>query len=181
MTNSNQKLARLMAQVSLGDRAAFKTLYEHTAPDVMGLLRSMLRQGDLAEDLLQDTFVKVWHRAGDYHPERGQVSTWIASIARYAAIDALRARKIRRGDDSLLDNLRDQRPSAFEQLAGDAQEERLHHCMGTLSDDQKQSISLAFFGGYTHDELASQLDKPLGTVKAWIRRGLSKLRECLEQ
>lgn len=181
MASANESLIKLMAQVALGDRRAFQSLYEETAPDIMGLLSSMLRQRELAEDLLQDTFVKVWHRASDYHPERGQVTTWIASIARYAAIDSLRSRKIRQGDDSGLSTLADENPDALERIAGLSEQQKLYHCMDTLSAEQKQSISLAFYRGYTHDELAQQLNSPLGTVKAWVRRGLKKLRECLEQ
>ncbi len=178
---SDQQLVHLVAQVALGDRAAFKALYDQTAPNIMGLLRSMLRNEGLEEDLLQDTFIKVWHRAGDYHSERGRVTTWIASIARNAAIDALRAAKIRQGDDALVSSLPDETRDAFTQLASHADEALLHNCMGTLNEDQKHSIGLAFFAGYTHPELANQLGKPLGTVKAWVRRGLSKLKECLEK
>ncbi|MFK7831042.1 MAG: sigma-70 family RNA polymerase sigma factor [Congregibacter sp.] len=180
-TASNDALVTLMARVSMGDRSAFKILYEETAPNIMGLLGSMLRQKDLAEDLLQDTFVKVWHRASDYHPERGQVTTWIASIARYAAIDTLRASKLRPSSDIPMETLSDSAAETLELLASQSDQERLYYCMDVLSAEQKQSISLAFFRGYTHDQLAEQLDTPLGTVKAWIRRGLLKLRECLER
>lgn len=181
MSESNPALARLMSRVSLGDRGAFQSLYEETSPHIMGLLQSMLSQRELAEDVLQDTFVKVWHRAGDYHPGRGQVNTWIASIARYGAIDAIRANKVRRGSDDALETIPDGATQALDHIAGDQDEQRLYQCLDTLSADQKQSISLAFFRGYTHDELASQLATPLGTVKAWVRRGLKKLRECLDQ
>lgn len=181
MTASNDALIHLMSRVSLGDRSAFETLYDETSPHVMGLLSSMLRRREVAEDVLQDTFVKVWHRAADYHPERGQVNTWIASIARYAAIDLLREGKHRQTQDDVLDTLPDDAASALEEIAGASEEDRLHYCIGTLSADQRQTITLAFFRGYTHEELASQLARPLGTVKAWVRRGLSKLRECLEQ
>ena len=181
MPETNPALVRLMSRVSLGDRSAFERLYEETSPNIMGLLHSMLPQRDLAEDVLQDTFVKVWHRAADYHPERGQVSTWIASIARYGAIDAIRANSVRRGSDDGLEALPDDASGALDRIAEDQDEQRLYYCLDTLSSDQKQSITLAFFRGYTHDELASQLSTPLGTVKAWVRRGLKKLRECLDQ
>lgn len=180
MRQGNETLVRLMARVSLGDRRAFRSLYEATAPDVSGLLHAMLPSPDAVDDALQDTYVKVWHRADDYHPERGQVNTWIASIARYRAIDMLRSRRIRSGSDAGLAELPDPSEDVFETVSDAREHARLSSCMGTLSDDQQRSISLAFFRGYTHEEVAGEFDTPLGTVKAWIRRGLQKLRECLE-
>lgn len=181
MAQPNEALSALMARVALGDRRAFRSLYDATAPDVTGLLHGLLRQHDAVDDALQDTYVKVWHRAADYHPGRGQVNTWIASIARYRAIDMLRARQRRAGSDDGLTEIPDQQADIIEQLSGASTQQRLGACMDTLSNDQQQSISLAFYRGYTHDELAEAFGTPLGTVKAWIRRGLKKLRECLEQ
>lgn len=180
MSSPNTGHADLLARVALRDRRAFSALYDATAPQVMGLLMGMLRRRDIAEDVLQDTYVKVWHRAADYHPQRGQVNTWIASIARYAAIDALRAEKVRQPDATDVDALADD-GAVTEGLAESVSEEdRLRHCINTLSGDQRQTISLAFFRGFTHEELAAEMAIPLGTIKAWVRRGLRKLRECLE-
>jgi len=180
MSESNHTLSILLAQTALGDKRAFHALYETTSPQIMGLLMSMLRRRDLAEDLLQDTYVKVWHRAGDYHAQRGQVSTWIASIARYAAIDLLRSEAIRRPASDDTDSAVDPLASASRALVEDEDQSRLLECLDALSSDQRQTISLAFYRGYTHEELALQLATPLGTVKAWIRRGLNRLRECLD-
>lgn len=180
MANDNARLVGLMARVALGDRQAFRALYEATAPDICGLLHSMLEQADAVDDALQDTYVKVWHRAGDYHAERGQVNTWIASIARYLAIDVLRSRQRRPESDVALASLPDLQSNTLDEVSTDAEFARLAACLETLTGDQQQTISLAFFRGYTHEEVASVVDTPLGTVKAWMRRGLRKLRECLE-
>ncbi len=180
MAKDNDTLVALMSRVALGDRRAFRSVYDATASDICGLLHGMLGQADAVDDALQETYVKVWHRAGDYHPDRGQVNTWIASIARYRAIDVLRAKKRRSGTDDELATLPDLRSDVLELVSGDADVDRLASCLETLSGDQQQSISLAFYRGYTHEEVASVFGTPLGTVKAWIRRGLKKLRECLE-
>ena len=181
MSSDQAVLVGLVGKTALGDKAAFKVLYDQTAPQVLGLLMSMLPSRDLAEDVLQDTYLKVWHRAGDYHGERGQVTTWLSSIARYRALDIIRSRSFREGGDAATETTVDEMAaSAMQRAAADVESSRLQTCMGTLSVDQRQSIGLAFFRGFTHDELALQLDVPLGTVKAWIRRGLQKLRECME-
>jgi len=175
------ELNRLIARTALGDREAFKRLYDCTAPQILGLLMGMLRQKELAEDMLQDTYLKVWHRAGDYHADRGQVTTWLASIARYRALDLIRSRQVRhrhaeRPDPSDTDDP----PSPLMMAQCQLEEGRLHDCIEALNNDQRQSIGLAFYRGFTHEELAAQLAVPLGTAKAWIRRGLQQLRQCLE-
>lgn len=184
MTAEQPVLCTLLAKTALGDRNAFKQLYDETSPQLLGLLISMLKHRDVAEDVLQDTFLKVWHRAGDYHADRGQVTTWMSSIARYRALDILRAQGVRRKRDQQQDpteplttELAFALPETDSEVgAGD----RLQDCIHELSEDQRQSIGLAFYRGFTHEELSAQLEVPLGTVKAWIRRGLQQLRRCLE-
>ena len=181
MASEQSELVGVIGQVALGDRSAFKLLYDQTAPQVLGLLMSMLQSRDLAEDVLQDTYLKVWHRAADYHQGRGQVTTWLSSIARYRALDIMRASAIRKGEATDADDTLDEiSPSAMQAVAANLENSRLQTCLETLSSDQRQSIGLAYYRGFTHDELAAQLAVPLGTVKAWIRRGLQKLRECME-
>ena len=177
-----EELRALLSRTALGDRDAFKALYQATSPQILGLLIHMLGQRDRAEDALQDTYIKVWHRARDYHAERGQVNTWLASIARYRALDLLRADKTRQQRASRAKPelaTEDELPDALAQSQSD--NGRLYDCLHQLNDRQRQSIGLAFFRGFTHEELAAQLAAPLGTVKAWIRRGLQQLRLCLEE
>ncbi|MCB1676233.1 MAG: RNA polymerase subunit sigma-70, partial [Halioglobus sp.] len=89
MPVEEEQLRSLLSGTAAGDREAFKTLYEATSPRILGLLVQLLKQRDDAEDALQDTYIKVWHRSGDYHAERGRVNTWLSSIARYHALDIL--------------------------------------------------------------------------------------------
>ena len=184
MTADQTLLCSLLAKTALGDKNAFKQLYDETSPQLLGLLIGMLRHRDLAEDVLQDTFLKVWHRAGDYHADRGQVTTWLSSIARYRALDTLRAQKVRRKRDQQLGADDTVEPGAADSLsqwaANPGEQARRQDCIGELNENQRQSIGLAFYRGFTHEELSTQLEVPLGTIKAWIRRGLQQLRRCLE-
>lgn len=176
MADEQEELESLLARTAMADRAAFHALYGATSPRVYGVLVAMLRDEEIAQDVLQDTYVKVWGRAGEYHADRGQVLSWIIAIARYRALDLLRASK---------------RRSSFEQQAGealslalpqaDAFSELLKECLERLADIQRRSILYAFVHGYTHEELAEREATPVGTVKSRIRRGLQRLRECLEQ
>lgn len=176
------QLAGLLHATASGDRAAFARLYEHTAPRLLGAAVHMLKRRELAEDVLQDLFVKVWHRASEYHAERGSVLTWLYSVQRYLALDKLRAMKPTETlDEELGDALAADEPDpAALAISGDMSA-RVHDCMKTLTDDQRRSVSLAFFEGLTHAELTQRLGTPLGTVKSWIRRGLLSLQRCLEQ
>lgn len=171
-------LARLLARSAQGDRAAFKRLYEDTAPRVFGLLLKMIRERTAAEDVLQETYLRVWHRAGDYHADRGQVISWLVSIARYRALDLLRARRAG-AEPPELELAAEQWPDGV--LSTTAEAGALRRCLDTLSSDQRQSIAFAFFHGLSHGELARRLGTPLGTVKTWIRRGLARLKDCLER
>jgi RNA polymerase sigma-70 factor (ECF subfamily) len=179
LTAQSEDLKALIARTAREDRAAFRALYDATSPRVYGVLVALLRNDDTAQDVLQDTFVKVWARAGEYHSERGEVLSWIIAIARYRALDLLRASR---------------RRSSYEQQAGEsplltlpavsASDEfslRLTDCLDRLAERQRRNIVAAFVRGFTHEELARQENTPLGTIKSRIRRGLQRLRECLEQ
>ena len=193
----NEKLNDLLRATAQGDAQAFKSLYDETSPRLHAVALAMMRDSGLAEDVLQDAFVQVWHRASDYHGERGSVFTWLTTIVRYRAIDMLRKRGhdgangktrpidvdpaeidlLQRGHDGSDDT------SELGPLAGAISSEentRLYDCINRLSDNQQRSIALAFFRGFTHQELADSLAEPLGTIKSRLRRSLLRLKECLE-
>lgn len=172
------ELQELLARTVMGDRAAFHSLYTETSPTVFGVLKQMLPDTAVAEDVLQDAYVKVWSRAGEFHGERGKVLGWIIAIARYRALDVIRANK-RRFEITSEANLVPESVAAD----GGALELKtvLEECMSRLAELQRQSIIGAFVHGWTHEELANQLAQPIGTVKSRIRRGLNLLRECLER
>lgn len=174
-------LAALIYQTALGNQRAFDQLYRQTSPQLFGAALALLRRRDLAEDVLQEAYVKVWHSAGSYQPERGSPATWLGTIVRRCAIDRLRRR--RQEGESLPEEawaaIEDDGPGPLQNLMADMDARRLGKCLDHLDERQRESVSLAFFHGLTHNELAERLATPLGTVKSWVRRGLDKLRACL--
>jgi len=173
----DQTLMGLLAACTLGDRRAFARLYACASPSLYAIVLRLLRRRDWAEEALQDAFVQIWERAADYRPDKGRPLTWMASIARYRAIDFIRSEGRHRSEhgDETLALLADERAR---QVLGGA---RLEECLNELESGQRQCILLSYCEGYSHHELAERLATPLGTVKTWIRRGLQRLKRCLEQ
>lgn len=183
--SSFDELPALLAATARGDEVAFARLYAATSPHLQALLLRMLRRMDWAEEALQDCYLRIWKRSESYAPERGAPMAWLMTIARYRALDLLRARRPEVSDvpdDTDAQPIEavdtSQPPDAHaierEELA------RLEGCMQRLSESERRSVLLAYYHGYTHSELAEKLDTPLGTIKSWVRRGLQQLRACLE-
>jgi len=180
---SRDSLADLLARCALHDRRAFEAIYQQAAPTLYGLLLKLTRDRELAADLLQEGFVRVWQRAGDYRPTLGQPLTWLGSIVRHLAIDRLRRGDHRqRGelDDDGWARLADDGPGPEERLYGEQGDAMIARCLETLDPEPRRAVLLAYFEGLTHDAIAARLDRPLGTVKAWVRRSLHRLKSCLE-
>ncbi|MCC7046753.1 MAG: sigma-70 family RNA polymerase sigma factor [Alphaproteobacteria bacterium] len=167
----------LLARVALGDADAFARLYALTSPRMLGLALRLMRERDRAEDVVQDTFVTVWRKAAQYRPERGAALAWMTTILRHRALDLLRQAAARPTDGLDLAG-----EIAVPALAGRVMDLRtLQACLEELDAQQQRCIQMAFLDGYTHEELALRLDAPIGTVKSWIRRGLTRLKGCLER
>jgi RNA polymerase sigma-70 factor (ECF subfamily) len=179
-----EHLVKLLAAISGGDQRAFAQLYAATSSHLFGLLLRILRRRDWAEEALQDSFLKVWQKAETYAPEKGAPLTWLMTVARYRALDLLR---MKRPEVEMPDEA-DTPPMLLADLAESPEDRavereglgRLKDCMKGLQDEQKRTVLLAYYEGYTHQELARSMNAPLGTVKSWVRRGLARLRECLE-
>lgn len=178
-------LARLLAETAAGDVRAFRQLYDASSAHLFGVLLRILERRDWAEEALQDCYLRVWQKAETYAPDKGAPLTWLQTIARYRALDLLRARRPEVG----MPDEEDAPPLTF--ADGDAVDPearavereglgQLAGCMDALAPEQRRSVLLAYYEGYTHAELARVLKAPLGTVKSWVRRGLLLLRECLE-
>ena len=183
-------LSPLLARTALGDRAAFEALYRASSRHLFGTILRIQPDRSLAEDLLQDVYIKVWHHAGAFETGRAQPMAWLASIARHAAIDSLRRASARvqtisttvAGDDDapdLLDRMPDPNPGPLALLQDAAEQRQVRHCVGELSAEQQQCVALAYYQGLSHSELAEHLAQPLGTVKGWLRRALQSLKACL--
>lgn len=177
----SSQLSQLLARTALRNQAAFAELYRLTAPRLYGLALQVLRRSDWAEEVLQECYVSIWHRAEDYRPEAGAPLTWLMSIVRNRCIDWLRRPDLEVPDiDGLIvDHQPADGPSPLEHLLQHDEAGALARCMEALEQRQRQLISLAFFHDLTHSALADKLQLPLGTVKSWIRRGLSQLKGCL--
>lgn len=179
------RLAALLARVALADQAAFAELYRLAAPHLYGVALRILRNASAAEDILQEAWISIWHHAGGYDAAKSQPLTWLTSIVRNRSLDRLRRREIDvvepSGDDDAPDiDFPADEPSPVDLLLAGADARSLRDCVDVLEPGPKQAIALAFFHGLSHGELARHLDEPLGTVKSWVRRGLEKLRRCLD-
>ena len=182
--SSPEVLAHLLARCALNDHDAFEHLYQHSAAKLYGLVLRIVGEEHLARDVLQDGFVRIWNHAGDFRPEKASAITWMGSIMRNRAIDIIRRRKTPVLDD-------DGNTGVWSQESGlnspEADFDRayqgtiLAECMDTLSESQRQAIALAYYRGLTHEEMARHMEKPLGTVKSWLRRGLLRLRDCMDR
>lgn len=179
-----KQLAQWIAETATGDQHAFQRLYKATSPHLYALLLRILKTEDRASDALQDAFVKIWQKAETYAPERGAPITWLLSIARYRALDMLRRKRPEVGlpDDPDLEAmvLSDHKTNG-PALDNETMQSltAIRDCMKTLQTEQRESLLYAYYEGMTHTEISDKMDAPLGTVKSWVRRGLTRLRECL--
>ena len=173
-------LRPLLAQCALGNRQAFETLYRSVSPRLHGVALRFMGRTDLAEEVLQEAFVRIWYNASRYEAHLAAPMTWMVNITRNLAIDQLRKRREQPLVDGQQDAMVDDAPSAHDLLDSQREANALNRCLETLDGMQRQSISVAYFQGLSCSELADHLAAPLGSVKSWIRRGMERLRRCLE-
>lgn len=172
----------LLQACARGDRAALQSLYEATAPQLFGLALSILQSRDLAEDVMQDSFILVWRHARSFDPHRGTAMAWLARIVRNQCFDLIRRRgRESRLDDTLMQSWEDPAPGPADLTALSHDARRLWRCLAELDEGPRKSMILAYYEGLTFAEAAGRLEAPLGTVKSWIRRGLIQLRGCMER
>lgn len=179
---TRNELADLLVQAGTGDRAAYRRVYEATSAKLFGVCLRILSDRHLAEDVLQDTYLTVWRKADRFDASRASPITWLVTIARNRSIDRLRSGARMRSstpvDESI--GLADDAPLASELVERGDEVGRLNVCLDQLEDRMRDSIRTAFIEGMTYDALAQRENVPLGTMKSWIRRGLLRLRLCLE-
>ena len=167
----------------MGDRAAFARLYQATSSKLYGVALRILRREDWAEEVLQECYVNVWRHAPEYNASRAAPMTWMTSIVRNRCLDWLRRPNplpLEVLGDEGADAIEDSGLGPLDELERSREAGAVARCLRGLDAKQRQAIALAFFDGLSHAELAQHLREPLGTVKTWVRRGLAKLRSCLE-
>lgn len=173
--------ARLIARIAAGDRAAFQELYARYSKPLFSIAVRMLRDPGAAEEALQDAFLKLWHHAGSFDPDKSRPFTWAVTLTRRTCIDHLRKTRRLPVAESLSESDTDPDLPAAESTRSSAERNddtaRLRDALATLPEPQRCALDLALFSGLTHPQIAETLRQPLGTVKTWIRRGLLQLRD----
>jgi RNA polymerase sigma-70 factor, ECF subfamily len=174
------ELVWLLAAVAKGDRRAFERLYVATRAKLYGVVLRILRRGDLADEVIQETYLKIWTSAGQFNPSLATPITWMVAIARNRAIDLIRKRtevSIEEESDAMDVAAETSDPLAGRELTEELK--RLLACMGKLDGERQRLVLLAYYSGWTREQLAAKFDKPVNTIKTWLRRSLAEIRECL--
>ncbi|QNA90271.1 sigma-70 family RNA polymerase sigma factor [Massilia sp. Dwa41.01b] len=167
------------------DAAAFRSLYDASAPRLYGLALRILRRRELAEEVLQDSFVSIWNSARDYDGALAAPMTWMTTIVRNKAFDLLRRTRQEVDidgegfDADVLAAMRDPAATPIEALQMSSEAKALANCMAALEEKHRRVLGMAFFHDLSHSDVAQQLALPIGTVKTWIRRSLARLHGCL--
>jgi RNA polymerase sigma-70 factor (ECF subfamily) len=175
-------LEDLLARCALRDRQAFAALYAATSANLFGIALRILKTRPWAEEVLQESFVKVWQHADRYDAARGAPMTWLINIVRNQALDTLRRADFRADQRSapIEDTMPDAADGPLDASAMSDELARLQRCLDRLAADQRACVMLVHHEGYTPAEVAKHRKLPLGTVKTWIRRGLIRVRECMQ-
>ena len=172
-------LDTLLTHVAKGDQAAFEALYDQLGSSVYGLVRRVLRNPSQAEEVAQEVLLEVWRSASRFDPARGSAAAWALTIAHRRAIDRVRAEEAATAREQRTAEVPAATDEVAETVEASMDAERLRRCLAGLTELQRESITLAYYGGYSYAQVAALLDTALGTIKTRIRDGLTRLRACL--
>jgi RNA polymerase sigma-70 factor (ECF subfamily) len=186
LTSSSSSLDLLLVRVAAQDQSALRELYNATAPRLMAVATRLLRDHAAAEDVLQDVFVTLWRRADRAPAAHTHPMAWLTAMVRNRAIDLMRRARpevpLQWEDADGVEHhhdMADENSTPTALLDAAQSDARLGDCIGQLEDEPRQAVLLAYYEGLTHADLAQRLGRPLGTVKAWVRRSLTRLKDCL--
>jgi RNA polymerase sigma-70 factor, ECF subfamily len=174
-----QSLEAGLAAVARGDHTAFGAVYDQAAPAVLGIVRRVLRDPAQSEEVMQEVLLEVWRTAARFDPSAGSATAWIMTVAHRRAVDRVRSeqraaeRELRAATASIAYD------DVTEAVETTLDQERVRRCLGGLTDLQRESVTLAYYGGYSYREVAQLLGVAVGTVKTRMRDGLIRLRDCL--
>ena len=173
-------ISGLITGCASADRAAFRELYSVASAKLFGVCLRMLKDRSEAEDAVQEVFTRVWLNARRYDAAKGRGMTWLVAIARNHAIDRLRARPTADGDEAAVAALPDPAPGPEAQSVAKGEARRISACFDLLEPARAEAVRGAYLDGLSYDDLATRYEVPLNTMRSWLRRGLQKLKECLE-
>ena len=172
-------LAGLLAQVARGDQAAFATVYDGVAAQVFGLVSRVVRDPAQSEEVTQEVMLDVWRTASRFDPHRGSALAWLMTLAHRRAVDRVRSGRAAAARELRLAAAETGYDVVVEEVESRLEAQRVRRCLDSLTELQRESVTLAYYGGYTYREVASLLGVAVGTVKTRMRDGLIRLRDCL--
>lgn len=183
MKTDQKVLVDLITAVQNEDRRAFALLYEEVSPRLFGIQLRILKDRAIAEDALQETFVKIWKSAKLYDHNKAQPNVWLNALARNQALDILRRAQTRVDVNLFVADAQSERvPDSFAGLDDSiANSELLNICLSRLKKDTQRCLVGMYCEGYTQDDLSKITGSPVGTIKSWIRRGLTSLKDCVNE
>lgn len=189
-SENNDPILRLLQETASGDRDAFRLLYDASSAKLFGVLLRILKRQDLAEEVLQDVYFLIWNKANLYDPSKGRPLSWMCTIARNRAFDALRTmdermqkQEFNEDEDSPLSPTLLALSPSLSAISDQNRVEKLalEECLGEANEQSRECVLLAYVHGFSRDELANRYSVPVNTIKTWLRRALIDLKNCLER
>lgn len=180
----SSSLETLLAGVARHDRGAFASLYEATAAKLYGIVFRILKRRDIADDVLQEVYVRIWDRAGGFDMSKGSPITWMATIARNKALDEVRRKSFpssKTDSDAEVAEVVSEEKSPLAALEHHQELDRLRQCLDKLDVERREMVLLAYRDGFSRNELGRRFSRPVGTIKTWLRGSLAQLKTCLSQ
>jgi RNA polymerase sigma-70 factor (ECF subfamily) len=175
-----EDITLLLQRISRRDRQAFAGLYRATSAKLYGIVLRILRRRDLADEVLQEVYVRIWERAGDFKPDKASPIAWMAAIARNRALDELRRKTpLSIEDHPEVQDLPSEEENGLAILLRSEEGKRLWECLDRLQPDRRGMVVQAYCDGMSRDELAAAYGQPVNTIKTWLRRSLAQLKGCL--
>lgn len=177
--NTLVDIEEMIARTGLRDRSAFSDLYDATSGKLFGVCLRVLNNRSEAEEVLQEVYIRIWHKADSYAVTGHSPMTWLITVARNLAIDRLRRRTAPTRDIETVFDLADDQPGPEDAAIASSQRAQLNACLGELEPESADAVKRAYLWGDTYKDLAARHGVPLNTMRTWLRRSLQKLRECL--
>jgi RNA polymerase sigma-70 factor, ECF subfamily len=176
---ASDELGALLARVALGDEEAYAAVYDRTAGQVLGVVRAVVRDPAQSEEVVQEVLLDVWRSASRFDAELGSASAWVMTLAHRRAVDRVRSEQKAAERERRVPSSTTAYDEVAEAVEARLERERVRRCLASLTELQRESVTLAYYGGYTYREVAELLGVAIGTVKTRMRDGLIRLRDCL--